>query len=66
MGKELCVSNTWLERQGRIKVTVRYGVDETEMDFFLIRIDQLRFLRNVMAIPWKFEQLWCTRGSRYR
>ena len=35
--KELCVSNTWLKREEKRKVTFRMGENETENDFVLIK-----------------------------
>ena len=34
--KELCVSNTWVNRVEKRKVTFRIGENETEIDFVLI------------------------------
>ena len=35
--KELCVSNTWFEREEKRKVTFRMGENETEIDFVSIK-----------------------------
>ena len=52
--KELCVSNTWFKREEKRKVTFRMSEDETEIDFVLIKKEHRRFIRNVKAIPMKF------------
>ena len=35
--KELCVSNSWFKRVEKRKVTFRMGVNETEVNFVLIK-----------------------------
>ena len=37
LDKELCVSNTWLKREEKRKVTFRKGENEPETDFVLIK-----------------------------
>ena len=49
--KELCVSNTWLKREEKRKVTFRYVENETEIDFVLTKKRHQRFIQNVKAIP---------------
>ena len=53
--KELYVSNTWLKREEKRKVTFGMRENEAEIDFVLIRKDHRRFIRNVKAIPGEFQ-----------
>ena len=42
--KELCVSNTWIKREEKRKVTFRIGENETEIDFVLIKKEHRQFI----------------------
>ena len=52
--KELCVSNTWFEREEKRKVTFRIGENETEIDFVLIMKVHRLFIKNAKEIPGEF------------
>ena len=49
--KELCVSNSWFEREEQRKVTFTMGENETEIDFVLTKKEYRWFEGN----PWKFQ-----------
>ena len=49
--KELCMSNAWLKREEKRKVTFRMEKNVTEINFVLIQKEHLRFMQNVKAIP---------------
>ena len=51
--KEICVSNTWFEREERRNVTFILRENDIEIGFVLIRIKHWQFLRNFNAIPCK-------------
>ena len=53
--KELFVSNTSFKRVEKRKVTLRMGVNETEIDLVLIKKEHRRSIQNLKAIPWKFQ-----------
>ena len=53
--KELCVSNTWLKREDKRKVTLRIGGNETKIIFELIKKEHRRIIRNVKPIPGEFQ-----------
>ena len=53
--KELCVSNTWFEREEWRRVTFRMGENETEINFVLIKKAHQRSIQNVKAIPGEFQ-----------
>ena len=53
--KELCVSNAWSKREENTKVTIRMGLNETEIDFVLVKKEHRRFIRNVKVIPGEFQ-----------
>ena len=53
--KELCVLNTWFEREEKRKVTFRMGENETEIDFVLIKKQYRWPMQNVKAIPGEFQ-----------
>ena len=53
--KELCMSNTWLRRKEKRKVTFRMAENETEIDFVLINKEHRRFIQNVKELPEEFE-----------
>ena len=42
--KELCMSNIWLKREEKWKVTFRMGENWTEIDFVLIKKEHQRFI----------------------
>ena len=45
------MSNTWLKREEKRKVTFRMGEKETEIDCVLIKKEHRLSMRNVKAIP---------------
>ena len=49
------MSNTWFKREENMKVTFRMGENETEIDFVLIKNEQLQSMQNVMTIPGEFQ-----------
>ena len=53
--KELCVSNTWFQREKKRRVTFRMGENEKEIVFVLIKKEHRRFIRNEKAIPGEFQ-----------
>ena len=42
--KELCVSNTWLRKEEKRKMTVRMGENKTEVDFVLTKKEHRRIM----------------------
>ena len=54
LGKELCVSNTWLRREEKRKVTYRMGKNVTEIDLVLINKEHRQSIQNVKAIAGEF------------
>ena len=48
------MSNTWCMIE-KMKVTVRVGENETEIDFVLIMTEHRQFIQNVKAIPGEFQ-----------
>ena len=55
MEKELCVSNTWLKREKKRKVTFRGGKNETENDFVMKKKEHRLFIQKVVEIPGEFQ-----------
>ena len=55
--KELCVSDTWLKREEKRKVTFRIGENETEIDLVLINKEHRRLIQNVNTIPGEFQHV---------
>ena len=52
--KELCVANTWFEKEQR-KITNGMGENETEIDFVLVGKNNREYLKDVKAIPWELQ-----------
>ena len=57
--KELCVSNAWLKREEKMKLTLRIG----EIDFVLIKKEPVVYTK-YEGNPWKVST--CLSDSRYR
>ena len=49
------LSNTWSNREEKMKVTFRMGENETEIDFLLIKKEHGWYIQNVKAIPGEFQ-----------
>ena len=52
--KELCVANTWFEKEQR-KITYSMGGNETEIDFVLVGKNNRKYLKDVKAILWELQ-----------
>ena len=49
--KELCVANTWFEKEKQRKIKYGMGENKTEIDFALVSITNREYLEDVKAIP---------------
>ena len=49
------MSNTWLKREEKGKVTFSRGENETGIDFVLTKKVHRQFIQNVKAIPGEFQ-----------
>ena len=54
---ELCISNTWFQREEKRKATFRMGENKTENDLVLIKREHPHFLQNVKAMPGKLQHV---------
>ena len=52
--KELCVANTWFEKEQR-KITYSMSGNETEIDFVLVGKNNRKYVKDVKAIPWELQ-----------
>ena len=55
--KELCVSNTWLKREEKRKVTFRMGENKTKIDLVLTKKEHPWFIQNVKKIPGELQHV---------
>ena len=62
--KELCISNTWLKRGEKRKMTLIDGENETEIDYLLIKKRTSAVFTKCEANPWGVSA--CFSGSRER
>ena len=49
--KELCIENTWFEKKEHRKITYSIDGNETEIDFVLVDKNNIKYLKDVKAIP---------------
>ena len=49
------MSNTWLNRKEKRKVTFRIGENEKKIDFVLIKKEHQLFIQNEKGILWVFQ-----------
>ena len=52
--KELCMVNTWFEKEQR-KITYSLGGNKTEVDFVLVGKNNRKYLKDVETIPWELQ-----------
>ena len=53
--KNLCVANTWFQKEERRKVTFSAGGNKTEIDFVLIGNEKRKMLKDVKTIPGELQ-----------
>jgi len=53
--RELCVANTWFKKTDKRKITLKSGMNVSEIDFVLVSKEDRKHLSDVKAIPWELQ-----------